>query len=79
MFRHLAPGRNGCRQFPGQQLFDSVDRMIGDAPHHSTQVGFRGNAVQFRRADQTVDRRRPLAAGIGTGEQIILASQRDRT
>jgi hypothetical protein len=79
MLRHLAFGRNGCRQFPGQQLLDPVDRMIGDAPHYARQIPFRVDPVQLRRANQAVDRRRPLAAGIGTGEQIVLASQRDRT
>ena len=77
MLRLEARGRDG-RQLPGQQFFDPVDRMIGDAPHHARQLCFRVDPVQLRRADQTVDRRRPLAAGIGAGEQVVLASQRDR-
>jgi hypothetical protein len=37
---------------PGQQFGDAIDRVVGDAAEHVTQVGFGVEAVQFRRLDQ---------------------------
>ena len=38
--------------FPGQQFDDAVDRVMDDAAEDVTQIGFRVEAVQFRRLDQ---------------------------
>ena len=42
------------------------------------QIGFGIEAVEFGRADQAVDRGGAFAAGIGAGEQVVLAAQCDR-
>jgi hypothetical protein len=49
---------------PGQQFLDAVDGVVGDAGQHLTQIGFGIETVEFRRTNQTVDRRRPLPARI---------------
>jgi hypothetical protein len=49
--------------------------MIGDAAQYPSHVGFRIDAVQFRRSEQTVDRRCTFSAGIRTCEQIVLPSR----
>ena len=49
-------GRSGCdaqlrhlhEQVPGQQLFDLIDGMIGDALEDVTQVAFGVEIVEFR-------------------------------
>ena len=63
---------------PGQEFFDSVDRVLADALEHVAQVRFGVDIVELRRADQAVDRGRALASGIGTAEQIVLASEGNR-
>jgi hypothetical protein len=47
--------------------------MLGDALEHRAQVQLWVQAVQFRRAQQTVDRGGPLAARIRAGKEKILA------
>jgi hypothetical protein len=43
--------------------------MIGDAGQDIGQPGLRIDIVQFGGDDQAIDRRGPLSAAIGTGEQ----------
>jgi hypothetical protein len=45
-----------------------VDRVIGDAGQHVTQIELRVETVELRCADQAVDRGGSLASGIGAGE-----------
>ena len=51
--------------------------MVGDAGQHIAEIGFGIETVQFGGADQAVDRGGALAAGIGAGEQVVLAAQSD--
>jgi hypothetical protein len=53
--------------------------MIGNTTQHRSQISFRIDAIQLRRAQQTVDHRRPLPASIGPCKQIILAADGDGT
>jgi hypothetical protein len=46
--------------------------MLGDAGQHGPEVRLRIEAVELGRANQGVDRRRSLAAGVGAREQIVL-------
>ena len=48
--------------------------MVGDALQHLVQIGVRIEAIELGRADQAVNRGGPLTAGIGAGEQVVLAS-----
>ena len=45
---------------------------------HLAQVRLGIQAVQLRRADQAVDRRGALAAGVRAGEEVVLAAERHR-
>jgi hypothetical protein len=65
------------REVPGQELLDAVDRMVGDAGQHVSEIRFGVEAVDFGRANQAVDRGGALAASIGAGEQVVLAAQSD--
>jgi len=49
---------------PRQQFLDSVDGMVGDALQDLAKISFRVEAVQFGRADQTVDGGSPFPTGI---------------
>ncbi len=51
--------------------------MLGDAREHLAQIGLGIQAVEFRRADQAVDRRGTLAAGVRPGEEVVLATKCD--
>jgi hypothetical protein len=53
--------------------------MVGDAGEHRAQVGFGIEAVELGGADQGVERGGPFPAGIGTGEEKILSSERNGT
>jgi hypothetical protein len=61
---------------PGQELVDTVDRVVGDAGENVPEVGLRVEAVQGRGLDQGVEDRGSMTAGIGAGEQVVLAAQR---
>ena len=50
-----------CSDRPGQQFFDAIDRVIGDALDDVAQVRFGIHAVELGRSDQTIDRRGTLA------------------
>jgi hypothetical protein len=51
--------------------------VIGDAGQHVGEVVLRVATVELGGLDQGVDRRGAVAAGVGTGEQIVLAADRD--
>ena len=51
--------------------------MVGDAGEDLAQVGFRIDAVELGAADQAVDAGSALAAGVGSGKQVALASEGD--
>jgi len=53
--------------------------MPADVRQHIAQVGFRLDAVELCRADERIEHRCALAAGIGAGEQPVLAPDGDRT
>src|SRR5690606_40137389 len=50
--------------------------MIGDAREHGREIRLRIESVEPGRTDQAVDQSRALTAGIGTGEQVVLAAER---
>ena len=55
LLRGLAQCLDGCAgEIPRQQVFNAIDRMLGDAFEYRAQIRFRIQAVQFRRADQAV-------------------------
>src|SRR5450755_4601756 len=68
--RVVAGERIGLRrlQIPRQQLVNTVDRMIGDALEHRADKRLGVVAVEFGAAQQAVDRRSSLTAGIAAGE-----------
>src|ERR1035441_2763776 len=55
-------------QIPWQQLVNTVDRMIGDALEYRADKRLRVVAVEFCAAQQAVDRRSSLTAGIAAGK-----------
>lgn len=57
---------------PGEQLRDAADRVVGDARQDRAQVRLRIKAVEFGRADQTVDGCGALSTGVGASKQIVL-------
>ncbi len=57
---------------PGQKLVDAVDGMVGDTFEHMTEIEFRVDAVQFGRAQQSIDRSRAFSSGIRACEEIVL-------
>ena len=64
-------------EIPRQQFVDAIDGMIGNLCQHLAQIAFGIYAVEFGRADQAINRRRPFAAHLRAGKQIILAVQSD--
>ena len=54
-----------CGESPGQKLMDASDGMIGYGFEDLAQIEFRIDAVQFGRAEQSVDRSRTFSTGIG--------------
>ena len=62
---------------PGQEFGDASGRVIGDAGEHVGEIVLRVETVELGALDQRVDRRGAAAAGIGAGEQIILAANGD--
>jgi hypothetical protein len=53
-----------CGESPGQKLMDASDGMIGYGFEDLAQIEFRIDAVQFGRAEQSVDRSRTFSTGI---------------
>ena len=70
---------SSAASFQGQQVLDAVDGMVGEAGEHVAEVALRIEAVEFRGTDQTIEHGGALSALIRTGEEVILASQRDGT
>src|SRR5579864_4495412 len=66
-----APTAAGIYQTTSGNLI-VVDRKECLTP--DTEIGFRVETIEFGRGDQAVNDSRSLAAGIGTGKQIILSS-----
>ena len=67
---------SGCWvPIPGQQLADTIDRMVGDACKDIAQIGLRIASVHPCRLNQCVECSGSDAAGIGACEQVILACQ----
>src|SRR3982751_7034234 len=64
---------------PGQQVVNTINRIVRDAREHMAEVGLRINTVELGRADQTVDRSRSFATGISAGKQVVLSPNRDGT
>jgi hypothetical protein len=60
---------------PGQQVIHTIHGMIGDAGQHVAQVGLGIETIELGGFDQRVDCRSALAAGIGAGEEIVLAAE----
>jgi hypothetical protein len=50
---------------PGHQFLDSIDGMLGDFRQDGTKIKRRVEPIQFGSSDETVERRRSLAARIG--------------
>ena len=67
----------GKLDVPGQQIFDALDRVIGDDGEDVAQVKLWIDTVQFCRADQRIHRCSAFAARIGAGEEIVLSTERD--
>src|SRR5215210_3500390 len=66
------------RPVPRQQFADAIDRMISDAGENVAQPHLGIKAVELGRLDEGVDGRGALAAGIGAGEQVVLAAEGER-
>ena len=49
---------------PGQEFFNAVDRMIGNSLEHVAEISFRIQAVQFCRAEESVEGSGTLASPI---------------
>jgi hypothetical protein len=62
---------------PGEEIGDLPGRVIGDAGEQIGQVELRVEAVELGALDQGIERRGAPAAGVGAGEEIILAADRD--
>ena len=62
---------------PGQQIGDLAGRMIGDAGEHVGEILLRVEAAELCRFDQRIESRCTAAAGVGAGEQVIFAADRD--
>src|SRR5947209_17083751 len=75
ILRCFRADRTRREEIRGQHFADPVDGMIGNAPQHGSQISFRSNAIQLRRAQQTIDHRSPLTTSVRTSEEIILASE----
>src|ERR1039458_9955930 len=67
------------RHVPGQQFGDAVDGVLGNAREHVAQIGFGIESVELGRADEAVDGGGALAAGVGSGEEVVLATDCDST
>jgi len=53
---------------PGQQVFDAVDRMIGNPLQNVMQIPLRINVIEFATFDKGIDDRRALTTGVGSEE-----------
>lgn len=62
---------------PGQQFFDSVDRMVSDAFQYVPQVGLWIESIKLGRADQAVDICRTISSRIRPEEKIVATAYGD--
>jgi hypothetical protein len=60
---------------PGQQLFEPMRRVIGDAGKNVGEPGLRIDVVHFCGDDVAIHFRRPLPTAVGTGEQPRLPAK----
>jgi hypothetical protein len=56
---------------PRREFVDAIDGMFCNARQHEAQIGFRIDVVEFRGADQAIDRSGTLTTRVGAGEQVI--------
>lgn len=61
--------------FQESKIRDVVDRVVGDSVQHISEVCLRVKAVQFGRANESVDRGGPFASDTGPGEKNNSAGQ----
>ncbi len=62
---------------PGKKFGDAPRRVIRNAGEHVGEVVLRVNAVELCAFDQRVHSGGAAAAGIGAGEEIVFAADRD--
>lgn len=67
-------GRQRRCYIPRQQLLDAVDRVIGNAIEHVSEIRFGVEDVQARRANEAIHCRRALTARVGADEQEVAAT-----
>jgi hypothetical protein len=65
------------RDIPRQQVVEFADSVVSNSLDDEAQISFRVEVVEFRRADQAVNRGGTITAGIRAGKQEILASKGD--
>ena len=70
-------GSSVSLNFPGQQFFDAVDRMLRDAREHLAQIEFGIHSVELGTSHERVDGRGPVATRIRTCEEIIATAESD--
>lgn len=64
---------------PGQQFFDAVNGMLRDAGEHLAQIEFWIHSVQLGAAHERVDGGCAMSSGIGSGEEVVAATEGNRT
>lgn len=62
---------------PRQQLADAVDLVVGDAGEDVAQIGFGIHVVELGGLDERIDGGGAFATGIRSGEEIVLATERN--
>ena len=70
-------GRLGGFPIPRQKLGNTPGWMIADAGQDIGNICLRVAAVELRAFDQRIERGGAMSAGIGAGEEVILATDRD--
>ena len=63
---------------PGEQFVDVTGWMVGDAGQHVGDIELRIEAIEFGALDQRVHRGGAVAASVGAGEEIVLATDGHR-
>lgn len=62
---------------PGEQFVDVTGWMVGDAGQHVGDIELRIEAIELGALDQRVHRGGAVAASVGAGEEIVLATDGD--
>jgi len=65
--------------FPREQLFDAINRMVGDAGDDVGEPSLRIDVVHFCGFNERVHDGGAPAARVGTCEEIVLAAESERT